>query len=233
VTITEDKPATDETPDETPDNVIVSEPRPVAVGDVVVKTAHPRIYDGLVLHVDTSLDGIRRAWLVGRREEGGAWSLIRAGADNLARRDLAGDVPGYGEIGAALAAKQGDMEAAVEARRTAEAQVVEARNRFTTRDATVREAIVEKGDYHSWPDDEVNDLLRELGLDEKTRTFRVNVDVRATQSVYVTVEATDLDDAIEQVENDSDLVADAIDNHDWEWDTDSWEVDRYNSSEDD
>lgn len=224
----EAKPETD-TPDETPDNVIVAEPRPVAVGDVVIKTAHPQIYDGLVLHLDTTSGGIQRAWLVGRREEGGAWLLIRAGVDSLARRELAGDTPGYPEIGAALAAAQGDIEQATEQVAEAQASQLAAENALTTRNTRVRDEIISAGDEHDWDNDDVNSLLDSLGLEGIQREWSVNVDVTATQSVYVTVTADSLDDAIDMVENDRDLVAGAIASYDWEMG--DYEVDRYNSGE--
>lgn len=230
MTMTDEAKAETDTPDETPDNVIVAEPRPVAVGDVVTKTVHPQIYDGLVLHVDTVLvGGVRRAWLVGRRDEGGDWHLIRAEVDSLARRELAGDTPGYPEIGAALAAKQADIERATEQVAEARAEVLAATTALTTRNTRVRDEIISHGDDHDWDNDDVNSLLDSLGLDGVEREWSINVDVTATQSVYVTVSAASLDDAIDMVENDRDLVAGVTSSYDWEMG--DYEVDRYNSGE--
>lgn len=228
MTITEDKPADTE---DTPTEAIVEVPRPVAVGDIVVKTGHPQIYDALVLHTETTMDGIPVAYVIGRREEGGEWTLIRANSDHLVRRDLAGDTPGYPEIGEALVRTQKIRDETDTTRREEldrlRAQALEATNTLAARNTQVRDQIISVADSYSWDNEEVDELLGNLGLDPVNQEWDVSVTLTATQTVTVTVTARNLDDAIEQVENDSDLAWENADRYDWEYD--SQDVNRYDS----
>jgi hypothetical protein len=227
VTITEDKPDTD---------AVVSEPRPVAVGDTVYRESGG-LHNALILHFE---DG--DAYVIGRHTEGGEFSFIKTSPVGLVRGSMDGS-PGIPEIGALLVAKQATWNAALKAKddATAEAraELLQVRNELTAAQSArasqlqtykdkVRERIIANRDTYSWDTDEVNELLDECDLPRETRTFRVAVDVTATQSVYVEVEGTDLDDAMENL--DSDAVYDAIDHSDWDVSSD-WEIDRYNSEE--
>lgn len=248
MTITEDKPDTETTAPEAviydpsevagghdrPD-VIVEVPRPVAVGDIAVKTSIPQVYDGLVIATDTGADQLPRAYVVGRREEGGDWKLIRTSVESLARHELPGDVPGIAEIGVALAEAQADVEMVREQHRIelvhARTEMLEATNALAAYKTRVRERILANADAYSWEGNEVNELLEELGLPTITHNFRVPVDLTAAQTVYITVEAENEDAAVEQVQemSDSDILSEANAN---DWDiSDSWSVDRYNVEE--
>lgn len=230
--------ATDDKPDTTSDDASTSEvstPEPVNVGDAVVKTMSPQVYDGIVLAVDTDALPEAVAYVIGRRTQGeGEFTLIASARANFVRNDAEGtaDLPSIPEIGATFMARHKLTQKALEESKTAldaaTTNLAAANDRLTTRNTEVRDTIISEAGDHSWDDDDVNCLLSELGLEGMTREWSVNVDVTATQSVYVTVEATSLDEAIEQVENDDDLVDGAIQTY--EWSVDSREVDRYNSS---
>jgi hypothetical protein len=60
--------------------------------------------------------------------------------------------------------------------------------------AFVREVAIDMGTAQGWCDDGVNGVLEELGLDRKTRKYRVRVRVEAYQYVDVEVEAENADE---------------------------------------
>jgi hypothetical protein len=86
--------------------------------------------------------------------------------------------------------------------------------------AFVREVAIEMGTAQGWCDDGVNGVLEELGLDRKTRKYRVRVRVEAYQYVDVEVEAENADAAESEV--DSDAVQEEVDAYSWY--TNDWTV---------
>lgn len=205
----------------------------IEVGDMVVKTAYPQIEVGTVL----ALDG-DRAYLVGRRVGSAEWQLIACEVASLAHLTPgAVESPDLAAIGQALVAKHKVMEEAmsrqrvdIETLRVHNTDLTDQHERFKTQ---VRDLAIEKAVDENWCDDGLNNALRELGLTPKSVDYRVPVDVRATQTVYVTVSATSEDDAVAQVNNYSDSeILNQVSSYDWSID-DDWEVDTYGVEVDD
>jgi hypothetical protein len=92
--------------------------------------------------------------------------------------------------------------------------------------AFVREVAIDMGTAQGWCDDGVNGVLEELGLDRKTRKYRVRVRVEAYQYVDVDVEAENSDEAESMV--DSERVNDEVDAY--AWNTNDWNVSRTESA---
>lgn len=93
----------------------------------------------------------------------------------------------------------------------------------------VREVGLEMQSQHSWCNDGTNSVLRDLGI-EVERDFRVQVQIRAYQTVYVTVTAQSEEAAINSVDRYD--ISNAISSSDWEWD-EEWDSDDMSAEEDD
>lgn len=65
---------------------------------------------------------------------------------------------------------------------------------FDAYKAKVRERAIQCAEDENWCAEGLNAALRELGLEPRTFTYEVRLDLRATQTVYVSVEAEN-DDA--------------------------------------
>mgnify|MGYP001550756403 CR=1 FL=1 len=83
----------------------------------------------------------------------------------------------------------------------------------------VREKAIEVAANEGWCDSGLNEALEELGLEPKTRTFDVEVQVTASQMVTIEVEAADEDEAREIAERDMESeIENEINMHDWDID---------------
>lgn len=172
-------------------------------------------------------------YVVVRRRGETAWRLVRLTAVTEMSVDENPSEPGptLNEIGALYIAKQQAIEEA-QARRIGEADAL--RTEFDAYKEKVREVALRKKADENWCDSGFNEAMRELDLPGVNLRWRVPVVVTATQTVYLTVEAADEDDAVAEAENeaDSDSVWNLIQSYEWEYDT--YEVgSRYDVEEDD
>lgn len=202
----------------------------------VVSPGTPDIAIGTVIGVDGAF-----AHLVGRIRYESEWRHHRV--PNRALRPGSGGVPGptLEEIGAALlqplrvsveaptvdaVATTADAEriASLERRLTA---VQAAHEQFRT---TVRDKAIELAKEHNWCS-VVDQGLIAMGLSPMRRKWEVEVAVRASQTITVTVEEADDEDAAREMVNTY-TVRDNVSSYDWEIDSDDWEITDVNESED-
>ncbi len=89
----------------------------------------------------------------------------------------------------------------------------------------VREVAIRVAGENGWCDSGLNEVLDELGLDPKTSTWLVEVEVTARQTRTVSVEAVSEEAAQDQVvQNEDEVLSSEIDSYDWEWDSDDVEI---------
>jgi hypothetical protein len=115
--------------------------------------------------------------------------------------------------------------------RTAQEAQARAEQTLAAYKIQVREVAIRVAEEQDWCNEGLNEVLTELGLDGVTRSYRVPVELTATQTVYIDVEAIDIDHAVSQVEDNytsSDLAQEA-DGDDWS--VSDYSVDTYSVEE--
>lgn len=97
----------------------------------------------------------------------------------------------------------------------------EAREQHEAFRTQVRDVAIRVADEQDWCVNGLNEVLDELDLPKRTREYEVQVEVK--QTITVTVEAVDEEEAQEKVEemDADDLVREHADNWDWEKDVES------------
>jgi hypothetical protein len=107
-----------------------------------------------------------------------------------------------------------------------ERQLGVVRNAMRTSDDHVRSAIVDWTSARGIDNSEVNDLLNELDLDPLTEEYEVEVKVMAWQTVRITVDAVDRDEAERLVNEGDDGARNKIDNElsGYDWEVEEYEV---------
>lgn len=198
------------------------------IGDNVRSTpgATRQIAVGTVVDV-TERDGIARVDLVGRyMHDEGNWQHLQVDATALEPAVTGYTPPTVEQMGRALAstARQAQtlIEAAQRDRDRAQAEHGRLNAEYQQFRDTVRDKAIEYATRHGWCR-VVDEALEEMGLPPRTRDFTVQVTVTATQTVSVTVEATDEEAARNAV--DSSDVRYQIDSSEWSWDYSDWEID--------
>jgi hypothetical protein len=171
-------------------------------GDMV--QALPGLPVANVLSVARDEDGIVRAWMVGQRDGDDTWRLIKSPVDALSPHTGSHIGPTLADIGAALVAKATTMDADVEsnrrARREAEAERDATNEAMDTLKREVVRVAMENAREHNWCG-VVTRALRDMDLgDYLTQRYQVQVELKATRTIYVEVEASDAESAWRSVD---------------------------------
>lgn len=82
----------------------------------------------------------------------------------------------------------------------------------------VRDVAIRVQESRGWCVDGLNEVLEELDLPRKVMEWEVEVEVTARQTVTITVEAPDVHEARERIEQDIDL-SEELDPRGWVWDS--------------
>lgn len=94
--------------------------------------------------------------------------------------------------------------------------------RFQHFQESVREMAIEKAKKLKWCDEGLNEALRELGLEPKTRKYRVEIRVFAFQDIEIEVDAENMEEADTKAHM---MLDDNPETWDSQVDQDSWQSD--------
>jgi hypothetical protein len=200
--------------------------QPVFTAGEVVRRLDGTMAPGTVLGMTD--DG--RVFLVGQRTTDTTPRFLAMPAVEL-ERTTDDNPPGIEAVGAAIVAKQEALVRNREMVRTAQEAQARAEQTLAAYKIQVREVAIRVAEEQDWCNEGLNEVLTELGLDGVTRSYRVPVELTATQTVYIDVEAIDIDHAVSQVEDNytsSDLAQEA-DGDDWS--VSDYSVDTYSVEE--
>lgn len=154
-------------------------------------------------------------YVVVRRRSETEWRLVRLNghAEMTVDHDPEEPGPTLADIGRLYIQRQQAIEEGQQRRLL---ELTALRTEFDTYKEKVREVALEFKAQENWCDEGFNEAMEALGLPRLVSRWRVPVEITATQTVYVTVEAEDEADAVNEAGNlDSDEFYDQADSYSW------------------